>query len=136
VRAKLTANALASVLAGVAGVLIAYERQVISGSSFAALESLFAMAVAYLAGIATPVAALVAGALAAGGLLTVTLDAISEGSSKYQFTVNGLLLIVVAVRYPAGVLGAARSLTRRGRASTDADGESLEETAGKAVSAS
>jgi branched-subunit amino acid ABC-type transport system permease component len=134
VRAKLTANALASVLAGVAGVLIAYERQVISGSSFGALESLFAMAVAYLAGIATPVAALVAGALAAGGLLTVTLDTISEGSSKYQFTVNGLLLIVVAVRYPAGVLGAARSLTRRDRASTDGDAEPPEEAADSAVS--
>ncbi len=113
VRAKLTANALASALAGLAGVLIAYQRQVISGSSFGALETLFAMAIAYLAGIATPVAALFAGALAGGGLLTVGLDSISEGSSRYQFTVNGLLLIVVAVRFPAGVLGAARSLARR-----------------------
>lgn len=113
VRAKLTANALASGLAGLAGVLIAYERQAISGSSFAALQSLFAMAIAYLAGIATPIAALLAGVLAAGGLLTVALDALSEGSSKYQFTVNGLLLIVVAVRFPAGIFGAVRSLTRR-----------------------
>ena len=48
-----------------------------------------AVAIAYLAGIASPIAALVAGLLAAGGLLTVALDSISEGSSKYQFAVNG-----------------------------------------------
>jgi branched-chain amino acid transport system permease protein len=129
VRAKLTANALASALAGLAGVLIAYERQVISGTSFAALESLFAMAIAYLAGIATPAAALLAGALAAGGLLTVTLDTISEGSSKYQFTVNGLLLMVVAVRYPAGVFGAARSLTRLRRRPSSPVTDSAADTA-------
>jgi ABC-type branched-subunit amino acid transport system permease subunit len=121
VRAKLTANALASALAGLAGVLIAYERQVISGSSFAALQSLFAMAIAYLAGIATPVAALLAGVLAAGGLLTIALDTISEGSSKYQFTVNGLLLIVVAVRFPAGIFGAVSSIARRGRPASGVD---------------
>ena len=115
VRAKLTANALASVLAGLGGVLIAYERQVISGSSFGALESLVAMALAYLAGIAAPAAALLAGALAAGGLLTVALDALSDGSSKYQFTMNGLLLIIVAVRFPAGMVGAARAAGRRRR---------------------
>lgn len=131
VRAKLTANALASVLAGLGGVLIAYERQVISGSSFAALESLFAMAIAYLAGIAIPAAALLAGALAAGGLLTVALDTISEGSSKYQFTVNGLLLIIVAVRFPAGVVGAARDAAVRRRhgdtgAETEAAGDKVE----------
>jgi ABC-type branched-subunit amino acid transport system permease subunit len=119
VRAKLTANALASILAGLGGVLIAYERQVISGSSFAALESLFAMAIAYLAGIATPAAALLAGALAAGGLLTVALDALSEGSSKYQFTVNGLLLIIVAVRFPAGIVGAAQAARSRARGASE-----------------
>ena len=121
VRAKLTANALASGLAGLSGVLIAYERQAISGSSFAALQSLFAMAIAYLAGIATPVAALLAGVLTAGGLLTILLDTLSEGSSKYQFTMNGLLLIVVAVRFPAGVIGTFGSLVRRPRRNRGAD---------------
>jgi len=35
-----------------------------------------------------------------GGLLTVVLEAVSSDSSKYQFAINGLLLMVVAVRYP------------------------------------
>ncbi|MSO86928.1 MAG: ABC transporter permease [Acidimicrobiia bacterium] len=105
---KLGATAVAAALAGLAGVLLAYEQQVVSGSSYGALASLVAVAIAYLAGIAIPAAALVAGVLASGGLLTVVLDVINEGSSKYQFAVNGLLLMVVAVRFPAGLVGAAR----------------------------
>ncbi|MEQ1785510.1 MAG: ABC transporter permease [Acidimicrobiales bacterium] len=103
---KLGATAVAAALAGLAGVLLAYQQQVVSAGSYGALQSLVAVAIAYLAGIAIPAAALLAGALAAGGLLTVVLDAINPDSSKYQFAVNGLLLIVVAVRYPAGVVGA------------------------------
>ncbi len=105
---KLGATAVAAALAGLAGVLLAYEQQVVSGSSYGALASLVAVAIAYLAGIAIPAAALVAGVLASGGLLTVVLDAINDGSSKYQFAVNGLLLMVVAVRFPAGLVGASR----------------------------
>ena len=49
--------------------------------------------------------ALLAGALAQGGLLTEAMDTISEGSSEYQFAINGLALIVAAVKFPAGILG-------------------------------
>lgn len=103
---KLGATAVAAALAGLAGVLLAYQQQVVSAGSYGALQSLVAVAIAYLAGIAIPAAALLAGALATGGLLTVVLDAIDPDSSKYQFAVNGLLLMVVAVRYPAGMVGA------------------------------
>ena len=109
---KLGATAVAAALAGLAGVLLAYQQQVVSASSYAALQSLVAVAITYLAGIAIPAAALLAGALATGGLLTVVLDTISEGSSKYQFAVNGLLLMVIAVRYPAGLVGTARRRRR------------------------
>jgi ABC-type branched-subunit amino acid transport system permease subunit len=109
---KLGATAVAAALAGLAGVLIAYQQQVVSAGSYAALQSLIAVAITYLAGIAVPAAALLAGALATGGLLTVVLDSISEGSSKYQFALNGLLLMVIAVRYPAGVVGTMRTRRR------------------------
>lgn len=112
-RVKLGATAVASALAGLAGTLLAYQQQVVSPGSFGAIESLVAVAMAYLAGIATPVAALLAGALTAGGLLTVVLDELSEGSSKYQFAMNGLLLMVIAVRYPAGLIGSARRRSPR-----------------------
>jgi ABC-type branched-subunit amino acid transport system permease subunit len=43
----------------------------------------------------------------------VVLDELSEGSSKYQFALNGLLLMVIAVRFPAGLIGSARRRRRR-----------------------
>ena len=107
-RVKLGATAVAAALAGLAGVLLAYQQQVVAAGSFGAIESLVAVAMAYLAGIAAPVAALLAGFLSAGGLLTALLDAVNEGSSRYQFALNGLLLIVIAVRFPAGILGRGR----------------------------
>jgi ABC-type branched-subunit amino acid transport system permease subunit len=107
-RVKVGATAVAAALAGTAGVLLAYQQQVVAAGSFGAIDSLVAVAMAYLAGIAVPAAALLAGFLSAGGLLTALLDSVSEGSSKYQFALNGLLLIVIAVRFPAGILGRRR----------------------------
>jgi ABC-type branched-subunit amino acid transport system permease subunit len=106
--AKLTATAVAAALAGLAGVFLAYQQQVVAVGSYGAIESLVAVAMAYLAGIAAPVAALLAGFLTAGGVLTVLLDALSDGSSRYQFAMNGLLLMVIAVRFPAGLVGSVR----------------------------
>lgn len=115
---KVTAAAVAAALAGTAGVLLAYQRQVVSASSYQTLDSLVIVAIAFLAGIATPRAALLAGALSAGGLLTLAMETINPGSSKYQFAMNGLLLMFAAVRYPAGMVGTAevgvlRTLSRR-----------------------
>jgi ABC-type branched-subunit amino acid transport system permease subunit len=114
-RVKLTANAVAAFLAGTAGALLAYQVQTVSADSFGALESLVALAIGYLAGIAVPAGALLAGVLAAGGILTVVLDQVSDGASDYQFAMNGLMLIIVAVWFPAGILG---SVGRIGRAVT------------------
>jgi ABC-type branched-subunit amino acid transport system permease subunit len=105
---KLTATAVAAALAGLAGVFLAYQQQVVAVGSYGAIESLVAVAMAYLAGIAAPVAALLAGFLTAGGVLTVLLDALSDGSSRYQFAMNGLLLMIIAVRFPAGLVGSVR----------------------------
>ncbi len=105
VQAKVIAGAVSSALAGTAGVLLAYQRQIVSVGSFLVFASLVAVALAYLAGITTPSGALIAGCLAAGGLLTVTLDQLSDGASDYQFAVSGLFLIVAAVRVPRGITG-------------------------------
>ena len=102
---KLSAFAISSALAGLAGVLLAYQRTIVSPGSFGVIDSLVAVAIAYLAGIAAPMGAVVAGILATGGLLTVALDALSDNASSYQFAVNGLLLIVAAVKFPQGIVG-------------------------------
>jgi ABC-type branched-subunit amino acid transport system permease subunit len=103
-RTKLGAFAFSSFLAGVGGTLLAYQRQALSADSFAVFESLALLAVTYLAGIASVGGALIAGALAQGGLVTVALG--SE-TSRYHFAINGVALIVVAIVYPSGITGAA-----------------------------
>ncbi len=105
VRVKLTAFAAASALAGLAGVLSAYSASIVSASSFGVFDSLVTVAIAYLAGIASPIGALVAGGLAEGGLLTALVDTVNDDASQYQFAVNGVLLIVAAVKFPQGIVG-------------------------------
>lgn len=120
-RVKLGAFGLASFLAGLGGCLLAYQRQALSASSFAVFESLALLAMTYLAGIAGIAGALLAGAFAKGGLLTVILG---QGSSKYQYAINGVALIVVAILYPNGITGAAGALWHRlrgGRAAASSD---------------
>ncbi|MEM7140612.1 MAG: ABC transporter permease [Actinomycetota bacterium] len=123
-RVKLSANAVAALLAGMGGVLLAFFFQGVSASSFTALSSLVVVAMTYLAGIAAPLGALLAGALAQGGLFTQVMDTISEGSSEYQFAINGLALIIAAIKFPAGILGG-----RATRTTTPVEDAPVDETA-------
>lgn len=114
-RVKLSAFALSSALAGLAGVLLAYHRTIVSASSFGVFDSLIAVAITYLGGIATPLGAFVAGILATGGLLTVLLETIDDSASKYQFAVSGIMLIVAAIKFPQGIVGVRELRGRRGK---------------------
>jgi branched-chain amino acid transport system permease protein len=99
---KLGAFAVSAFLAGLAGTLTAYQRQTLSVRSFDSFSAVAIIAFAYLAGIANPLGAVVAGVLAAGGVLTVALG---QSASRYQFAVNGLLLVVAAIALPEGIAG-------------------------------
>jgi ABC-type branched-subunit amino acid transport system permease subunit len=111
---KLGAFALSAFLAGVGGVLIAYQRQTLSATSFQVFFSLAALAITYLAGIASISGAGVAGLLAPLGLFVLlTNGELPTEVSKYSFAANGLLLIVVAVALPNGITGAVGGLVRR-----------------------
>ncbi|MGI9604011.1 MAG: ABC transporter permease [Acidimicrobiales bacterium] len=112
---KLQAFAVSSFIAGLGGTLIAYRQPTLSTGSFLVVASLIALAITYLSGITSLSGGALAGALATGGLLTVALERGSEGSSEYQFAVNGLLLIFAAVVYPSGITGAIRNLIARRR---------------------
>ena len=114
---KLTAFAVSALLAGIGGVLLGYQRQIVTGSSFALFDSLMVVAVVYLAGIATPAGALLAGALASGGVLTVALARMGDSGAANQLAVSGLLLMVVVVWLPTGVFGSVAHVGRavRGR---------------------
>lgn len=110
---KLGAFACSAFLAGLAGTLLAYQRQTLSVSSFESLSAIVVLAITYLAGIATPLGAVLAGVLASGGVLTVALG---DSASRYQFALNGLLLVVAAIALPDGIVGRRRSATRAGPA--------------------
>ena len=107
------ANAVAAFLAGIGGTLTAYQNGFVSASSFASLKSLVLVAMTYLSGIATPIAALVAGALTEKGLLTVGMDQLNDEASQYQFAVSGLFLIIAAIRFPSGIVCTSTRLARR-----------------------
>ena len=106
-KVKLASFALSAFTAGLAGALTAYQQRTLSVQSFGAFGSIVLVAIVYLAGIGTPLGALVAGAMAGGGVLTV---AMGQSVSKYQFAINGVMLVLAAVLLPDGIVG---RLTRR-----------------------
>lgn len=113
VGAKISAFGVSAFLAGIGGTLLAYERQILSPSSFAVLASLTLLAFTYLSGIAAPAGALLAGVLASGGILTVALDRIDDGASRYQLATAGLALVAAAVLFPNGIVGSLARIRRR-----------------------
>ena len=112
-RAKLAAFAVSSFLVGLAGCLLAYERQNLSVSTFTVFQSLGYLAVTYIGGVASIAGALLAGALTQGGLVTQATG--GDATSQYQFALNGVVLIVVAIIYQDGLSGAFERLWARVR---------------------
>lgn len=104
-RTKLGAFTLSSGLAGLGGTLLALQRAQLSAESFLVLLSLSLLALTYLGGIASLTGALVAGALATGGIVTV---AGGQGDgSQVQFALTGLALVAATVVAPDGLRGLA-----------------------------
>jgi branched-chain amino acid transport system permease protein len=110
--AKLTAFAIASCLAGAAGVLTAYQFQGVGAAPYVALASVAVLATAYLGGIGTVSGAVVAGTLAIGGLSFRLLDRILH-LGKYELLISGIGLLVTAVMNPEGIAGVIRVTTER-----------------------
>ena len=107
-RTKLGAFALSSALAGLGGTLVALQRTQLSAESFLVLLSLALLALTYLGGIASLTGALVAGALATGGVVTVATG--GAESSQGQFALTGLALVAATVLAPDGLRGRATAL--------------------------
>lgn len=117
-KAKLSAFAMSSFLAGLGGTLLAYATpRALSIDSFGVFESLAILSLTYVGGIASVAGAFVAGFIQQGGLLTALTDKAGSDPSATQFALNGLVLIVVAVLFPDGITGLASrardAVTRR-----------------------
>jgi len=111
--AKLSAFAVSAVLAGVGGVMLAFQRESVSPASFGVFLSLAVLAITYLCGIASVSGALLAGVLAPTGVLAVMAGQDLTKTSPYAFAINGALLMVVAVLAPGGITGLVRTAFSR-----------------------
>ena len=105
-RTKLLAFCFSSALAGLAGCLTAYGQNSVDFTPWGVLLSVLILAGAYISGIASVGGAVLAGMLAFNGLVLYWLNRhIHFGS--YQSLISGALLVLVSVRNPEGVVGAA-----------------------------
>lgn len=132
VAAKLSAFALSSLLAGIGGVLLTYQRQTLTTDNFAVFLSLATLALTYLAGIASVGGAVLAGALAPLGVFAVISGQDPVRVSPYSFVVNGALLVAAALAAPDGIVGALSRIRHRVSRSTPRgeSGELREHVAG------
>ncbi|MFV0309085.1 MAG: ABC transporter permease subunit [Desertimonas sp.] len=105
---KLSAFALSSFLAGLGGSLIAYSRGQLSPESFGVFVGLSFLAITYLGGITSMSGAVVAGALAALGIMYVFLDRVLNLGNYYALF-SGLSLILTVILNPIGIAGKVRS---------------------------
>jgi ABC-type branched-subunit amino acid transport system permease subunit len=113
-RAKLTAFATSSFLAGLAGVLMAESTATLSPTSFMVIGALVVLAMTYLGGVASIGGALVAGLLAQAGLVTTLSAELSGGDvDRYVFATSGIALILTAIFAPDGITGLLRRRPRR-----------------------
>jgi branched-chain amino acid transport system permease protein len=106
---KLLGFGISSAIAGIAGVLIAYQRTVLQVTSFDELAGLGSLAFVYLGGITSVAGALLGSFVVAGGVVPTLLK--GGGGTSPSFIANamaGALLILIAVLYPDGLAAAIR----------------------------
>jgi branched-chain amino acid transport system permease protein len=102
---KLYAFTIAAVIAGVAGVLYAYNFGSVSADRFDAFTALSLIAFAYAGGITLISGAVFAGLLSAQALIPYALDKWFGLNGNWFLLVGGLLLIFTLLRNPDGVAG-------------------------------
>ncbi len=102
---KLAAFTIAAFIAGVAGVLYAYNFLSVSADSFDAVTALSLIAFAYAGGISLISGAVFAGLLSAQALIPYALDDWFGLNGNWFLLVGGVLLIFTLLRNPDGVAG-------------------------------
>ncbi|MEU6185833.1 branched-chain amino acid ABC transporter permease/ATP-binding protein [Nocardia sp. NPDC047038] len=113
---KVTAFAIGSFIAGLGGALLAYQQQSVIYEPFSAMNSVAFFAVVYLAGATSLSGGVLAGLIAAGGLLYIAIDEV-VGAGAWYPSIAALMLIVTVIVNPEGIVGPAHSLIARRRAS-------------------
>ena len=114
VRVKLLAFAIGAFIAGLGGCLLAYQQSTVSFQSYSALGGLDLFTTSYLAGITSVSGGVVAGLIAASGLVFTLVDrTVSLG--RWFAIITGVGLIVTVMRNPEGLVGPIHLLLDRRR---------------------
>lgn len=101
-RTKLLAFGLASALAGMAGVMTAFQQQQISSANWVYFAGLVTLAFAYLGGITSVSGAVVGGVLTGSGIAAVFGAHQSQGLHAYTPVLGGVGMILTAILHPSG----------------------------------
>lgn len=100
---KITAFAISSAIAGIGGVLLAYNLGSVSATRFGLLAALALIAFAYMGGITTVSGAILGGLLVPGGLSSVATEQWTGLSDDYLYLVGGISLLYTVILYPQGL---------------------------------
>jgi branched-chain amino acid transport system permease protein len=107
---KLTAFAIAALIAGIGGVLAAYSLASVSDAYYGGIASLLILAYAYLGGISSISGSMIGGLLAANGIGFTMMSEWFGVSLVYSSLVGGVGLVLTAILNPEGIAGANRIL--------------------------
>ncbi len=100
---KLLAFGLSSAIAGMAGVMSAFQQVSVSSANWVFGFSLAVLAFSYLGGITSINGAIVGGLLFANGLVTVFGNHHYQGVLDYSTIIGGAAMIFTAIRNPVGI---------------------------------
>jgi branched-chain amino acid transport system permease protein len=104
---KLVAFTVGSFIAGVAGVMYAYNFGSISADRFSAVTALSLIAFAYVGGISMTSGAVIAGLISVEALIPYAWEKWLGLSGTWALLVGGVFLIFNLIFYPGGVSGTA-----------------------------
>jgi ABC-type branched-subunit amino acid transport system ATPase component/branched-subunit amino acid ABC-type transport system permease component len=114
-RVKILAFAIAAFIAGIGGSLLAYQLGTVTFDSFEAYGGLVLFSTVYLAGITSVSGGLLAGIIAANGLVYVIIDRVVNSTGWYA-VVSSVLLILTVILNPEGIVGPAQDAIAKRRA--------------------
>lgn len=109
VRVKILAFAIGAFIAGIGGSLLAYQQQTVTFDSYAAMAGVALFATVYLAGITSVAGGILAGVVAANGLLYIFVDEMWSVSGWYV-VISSVLLIFTVILNPEGIVGPAHTV--------------------------
>ncbi len=109
---KIASFALASFIAGIGGSLLAYRQGTITFNSFTALGGLALLTTVYLAGITSVSGGILAGIMAATGVVYLAADRWVD-LGRWFVVLTGVGLIVTLIQYPEGLAAAGHRLAHR-----------------------